>query len=435
MTCTEAIDDTENARVAALRRLDQTHILHPHAVVGQPEMPFIVAGAQGATVCDIDGRRYLDGTGGLWQCAVGHGRPELAEAASRQMRTLEFYSSFGNISNPPAIELAAKLTELAPSGMNTVFFTNGGSEGNETAIKLARLAWHAKGEPSRTVILSREGAYHGVAGASMAATGISAFHEGFGPLNPDFLHLAKPHAKPLGDDAADMLVEDLENTIAAVGPERIAAFIGEPLLGVGGMVPPPPGYWHRVQEVLRRHGILLILDEIVTAFGRLGHWFGCQRFGIEPDIIVTAKALSSGYVPMGAVLIGDRVMSMLDGTPFRHGFTYNGHPVGAAVALANIGLIESEHLLERARVVGARILDGLRQLDGDPRVFEVRGDGMAFGVEMADGNAAPVADAARERGVLVRATGPNIVMSPPLVLTDAQADQLVTGVVEAVRAQ
>lgn len=432
MTETTSGAHTEDS-AEELRRLDLAHVLHPHATVGRAPEPFIVESAQGALLRDIHGREYIDGTCGLWQCAVGHGRPELAEVAADQMRRLEFYASFWHFSNPPAIKLAKRLTEIAPSGLETVFFTNGGSEGIETAIKLARLAWHAQGQPERTVILSRQGAYHGVGSASLAATGLPAFHQGFGPLTPGFVHLGKPHGKRLGTDATDILVDELERTIAEIGPERIAAFIGEPLLGVGGMVPPPPGYWERVQQVLRKHGILLIVDEIVTAFGRLGYWFGCERYGIEPDIVVTAKGLSSGYVPMGAVLIGNGVKDMLDGAPFRHGFTYNGHPVGAAVSLANLDLIESEGLLDRARALGARILAGLRQLEADDAVFEVRGEGMAFGVELAVDDATPVADAAREEGVLVRASGPTIVMSPPLVLTDAQADALVAGVTKAVR--
>ncbi|MQA07892.1 MAG: aminotransferase class III-fold pyridoxal phosphate-dependent enzyme [Pseudonocardiaceae bacterium] len=428
---------TETASSAEeLRRLDLTHVLHPHATVGRPPEPFIVDSAKGALLRDIHGTEYIDGTCGLWQCAVGHGRPELAVVAAEQMGKLEFYASFWHFSNPPAIKLARRLTEISSPGLDTVFYTNGGSEGIETAVKLARLAWHAQGEPDRTVILSRQGAYHGVGSASLAATGLPAFHQGFGPLTPGFVHLSKPHGKRIAtesQEATDVLVDELEQTIAEVGPERIAAFVGEPLLGVGGMVPPPPGYWERVQQVLRKHGILLVVDEIVTAFGRLGYWFGSERYGIGPDIAVTAKGLSSGYVPMGAVLIGNGVKNMLDGTAFRHGFTYNGHPVGAAVSLANIDLIESEGLLDRARTLGARILAGLRELEADDVVFEVRGEGMAFGVELTVDDATPVAEAARAAGVLVRASGPTIVMSPPLVLTDAQADALVAGVTKAVR--
>ncbi|MGH3367286.1 MAG: aspartate aminotransferase family protein [Nocardioidaceae bacterium] len=416
---------------AELARLDMAHVLHPHATVGRPTPPLVIDRAEGALLWDIDGKEYVDGTCGLWQCAVGHGRRELAEVAARQMARLEFYPSFWDLSNEPAIRLAERLVAISPQGLDTVFFTNGGSEGTETAVKLVRLAHHAQGQPERSVVLSRGGAYHGVGGASLAATGIPALKQGFGPLVPDFVHLTSPHQLALGEGATETLLDELERTIAEIGPERIAAFIAEPVLGVGGMIPPPEGYWAGVQEVLGRHGILLVLDEVVTAFGRTGHWFGADRFDIRPDVVVTAKALTSGYVPMGAVLIGDRVMSMLQDTPFRHGFTYNGHPVGAAVAMANLDIIEREGLLARALELGERMLSGLKQVEGLAAVREVRGVGLMLGVEV-DGevDAAPVAAGARQQGVIVRATGQKIVLSPPLVVTDEQADRIVDVLVE-----
>ena len=340
-----------------LAALDVAHVLHPHGIVGGGAPPLIVASGRGATITDVDGKEYVDATCGLWQCAVGHGRSELADAAAQQMLRLEFYPSFWDLSNEPAIRLAARLAELAAPGVSHVFYTNGGSEGIETAIKAVRLAWHVQGRTDRNLILSRASAYHGVGSASLAATGIPPLKDGFGPLTPGFLHLTAPHPLKLPADGTGFLVDELEKTIADVGAERIAAFVGEPILGVGGMIPPPEGYWPAVQDVLRRHGILLVLDEVVTAYGRTGHWFGAELYGIEPDLVVTAKALTSGYVPMGAVLFGDRVVEMLRGTAFRHGFTYNGHPVGAAVALANLDIIEREGLLERAREMGASMLD------------------------------------------------------------------------------
>jgi PLP-dependent transaminase len=409
-----------------LAKLDMAHILHPHAIVGSPPTPLIIAQGEGALVWDTDGKEYVDGTCGLWQCAVGHGRQELADVAAEQMRRLEFYPSFWDLSNEPAVRLAARLTGLAPEGLNTVFYTNGGSEGVETAIKLVRLAWHAQAQPERTTILSRSSAYHGVASASLAATGIAALKEGFDPLPPGFVHLTAPNAYALGSGATDFLIDELERTIDRIGADRIAAFIGEPVMGVGGMIPPPEDYWTRVETVLQRHGILLILDEVVTAFGRTGHWFASERYGItRPDVTVTAKALTSGYFPMGAVLISDRILQMLDGTPFRHGFTYNGHPVGAAVALANLDIIEREHLLDRARDLGAYLLDRLRPLEALAAVGEVRGVGLMLGVELAEGyDAAPVAAGTRQAGVIVRATGQKIVMSPPLVVERDQLDRL-----------
>jgi adenosylmethionine-8-amino-7-oxononanoate aminotransferase len=416
--------------VTDLAQLDAAHVIHPHAVVGAPAPPVIWARGRGATLWDVDGKEYVDGTCGLWQCAVGHGREELARVAAEQMATLEFYASFWNFANEPSIRLAARLAELSPPGLDRVFFTNGGSEGTETAIKLARLAWHAQGTPERTIILSRKAAYHGVGSASLAATGIPPLKEGFGPLAPGFVHLSTP---TLRSDASE-LVAELRAAIDEHGVDSIAAFIGEPVMGVGGMIPPPEGYWPQVQEVLREHGILLVLDEVVTAYGRTGHWFGAQKYDLDADLIVTAKALTSGYVPMGAVLVHDRVVELLDGTQFRHGFTYNGHPVGAAVALANLEIIEREGLLERAARVGARMLERLKPVEELECVAEVRGVGLMLGVELAgDRDAAPVAVGALAQGVVVRASGQKIVMSPPFVIEDEQADRVIDVLTEELR--
>jgi PLP-dependent transaminase len=408
--------------VSTLAALDAAHVIHPHAVVGSPAPPVVWARGKGALLWDIDGREYVDGTCGLWQCAVGHGREELARVAAEQMAQLEFYASFWNFANEPSIRLAARLAELSPSGLDRVFFTNGGSEGIETALKLVRLAWESARQPDRDLILSRKSAYHGVSSASLAATGIAPLKEGFDPLPPGFVHLSTPTLR----SDVDELVAELEQTIAEHGPERIAAFVGEPVMGVGGMIPPPDGYWPRVQEVLRRNGILLILDEVVTGYGRTGHWFGAQRYELDADVIVTAKALTSGYVPMGAVFVHDRVVEMLDGTAFRHGFTYNGHPVGAAVALANLEIIARERLLERALETGSRMLERLRPAADLAGVAEVRGVGLMLGVELEEGlDAGPVSTGALDRGVVVRASGQKIVMSPPLVIEPEQADRVV----------
>ena len=416
------------AETVNLAELDAAHVIHPHAVVGSPAPPVIWARGRGATLWDADGKEYVDGTCGLWQCAVGHGREELARVAAEQMAQLEFYASFWNFANEPSIRLAARLAELSPPGLDQVFFTNGGSEGTETAIKLARLAWHAQGEPERTLILSRKSAYHGVGSASLAATGIPPLKEGFGPLPPGFVHLSTPTSRSNTDE----LVAELRAVIDEHGAGRIAAFIGEPVLGVGGMIPPPDGYWPRVQEVLREHGILLVLDEIVTAYGRTGHWFAAEKYRLDPDLVVTAKAITSGYVPMGAVLVHDRVVALLEGTLFRHGFTYNGHPVGAAVALANLAIIEREGLLERAAAVGARMLERLKPVEELECVAEARGVGLMLGVELEEGiDAGPVAAAALERGVVVRASGQKIVMSPPLVIEAEQADRVVDTVLDS----
>ena len=419
-------------RATELGALDQRTLVHPHTVLGSPHSPLVLDRGKGALIWDIDGNEYIDGTCGLWQCPVGHGRDDLAQVAAAQIGKLEFYSSFVDYSNEPAIRLGAKLLELAPDSMERVFFTNGGSEGNETAIKLARLAQHHAGKPEKNLILARTAGYHGMSSGALAATGIEAMHTGFGPLMAGIEWLGKPHGLVHGDNATDILVEELERRIAEIGADRIAAFIGEPVLGVGGMVPPPTDYWPRVQEVLRRNDILLIVDEIVTAFGRTGYWFASERYGIDPDFIVTAKGISSGYIPMGAVLIGRRILDMADGALFLHGFTYNGHPVGCAVALANIEIIENERLRERAITLGERLLNALQPLNDLAHVREVRGVGFMLGVEL-DQAAAAVQTGARAQGVLVRASGNNIVISPPLVITEEQVDRLAEVLLEQVR--
>jgi adenosylmethionine-8-amino-7-oxononanoate aminotransferase len=408
-----------------LSRLDRAHIVHPHQVVGRPVEPLIIASASGAVIRDVDGNEYIDGTCGLWQCLVGHGRDELADVAAEQMRELEFYASFWDFSNRPAIELAERLAAIAPPGIDHVFYTNGGSEGVETAIKLTRLAWTSAGEPERNLILSRRMAYHGVGYGSLSATGIPPLREGFGPLAEGFVHLTAPYPLRV-PDCTDTCVAELEETIERLGPGRVAAMIGEPVLGVAGMIPPPDDYWPRVSAVLREHGILLILDEIVTAYGRTGSWFAAERWGGVPaDLIVTAKGLTSGYVPMGAVLIGDRVMQLLDGARFSHGFTYNGHPTGAAVALRNLEIIEREGLLARATEQGGRLLSALREAEGLPAVAEVRGVGLMAGVELVEpADGAELAARIRSRGAIVRATGQKLVLSPPLVIEPEQIDRL-----------
>lgn len=417
-----------------LTERDHAALIHPHSRIGAPATPLVLDRGAGAHVWDVDGKRYLDGTCGLWQCAVGHGRRELADVAARQMARLEFYSSFGDYSNLPAIELAERLLEIAPAGIERVFLTNGGSEGIETAIKLVRFAHASAGEPDRTIVLSREQAYHGVGSASLAATGMPAMKDRMGPLPPDFVHLSAPHAPRHDLAACDRMIDELERRIDEIGGHRIAAFLGEPILGVGGMVPPPECYWPRVQEVLDRHGILLVLDEIVTAFGRTGHWFAAERYGLRPDVVVTAKGISSGYVPMGAVLVGHRVLERADGQLFLHGFTYNGHPTACAVALENLAIIEREGLLERARVAGPRLLAELRELEALDHVVEARGEGLMLGVQIDDpATAAAIAAGCRRDGLIVRASGPSLVLSPPLVIGDEDLVELARILGENVR--
>ena len=344
--------DTEH-----LSKLDRSRILHPNLSSAVTDR-IIMAEGSGCTVRDTEGNEYIDTTGGMWLAQVGHGRSELADAAAAQMRKLEYYTSFWEFSHEPAITLADRLVRLAPGNIGRVFFTSGGSEGVDAALRMARLYHHRRGDTNRTWILARNNGYHGLAYGGGTATGFPIMKVGMGPLLPNVEHLTPPwpyHSELYdGQDPTDFCVAELEATIDRIGGDQIAAFIGEPIMGVGGAIVPPDDYWPRVAEVLARHGILLILDEVVTAYGRAGAWFAAERYGLAPDIIVTAKGITSGYIPLGAVLMTDAVADVLEAGPgFPIGYTYNGHPTACAVALANLDLIEAEGLVERANEIGS----------------------------------------------------------------------------------
>lgn len=426
---------------ADLAARDRALLIHPHLPRSVEERVVMTEGS-GCRLRDAEGREYLDATGGLWLAQIGHGRAEIAEVAAAQMQRLEYFTSFWEFSNDRAIELAERLVELAPGPLDHVYFTSGGSEANEAAIKMARYFHHRRGEEGRNWILARLGAYHGIGYGSGSASGLAFCHEGFEPNLPHVRHLTPPwpYRAELfdGRDATDFCLDELERTIEEIGPGRIAAMIGEPVMGVGGMIVPPDDYWPRVRELLSAHGILLILDEVVTAFGRTGNWFAAQHFGVEPDLLVTAKGITSGYVPLGAVLLSAKVAEELDGEHgFAVGFTYCGHPAACAVALKNLEIIEREGLLERARETGSYLLDRLTSLEELPIVGEVRGLGMMLGIELvADKQTrepismhrAPHDVIRRETGVLVRDCDHTLVLSPPLVMTREEADEVVAAV-------
>jgi putrescine aminotransferase len=438
MSTTAAKSDT----AARMADADRAHIIHPYLPATTTERVIMVEG-DGCALRDAEGREYLDATGGLWLAQIGHGRREVAEAAARQIERLEYFTSFWEFSNDRAIELAERLTGLAPGRLDHVYFTSGGSEGNEASIKMARYYHHRRGQSGRTWILARAKAYHGIGYGSGSATGYDLYHDGFGPMVPDFRHLTPPwpYRTELfdGRDPTDFCIDELERTIEEIGAERIAAFMGEPIMGVAGMIVPPDDYWPRVAEVLKQHGILLILDEVVTAYGRVGEWFAARRFGVEPDLITTAKGITSGYIPLGAVMVADHVAEALGREHgFPMGYTYNGHPTACAVALANLDVIEREGLLARAMEVGGHLLKGLRTLASLDVVGEVRGVGMMLAVELvADKETRePLPDAEqmesvimRETGVIVRNCAHSVVLSPPLVMGEGEADR----VVEAIR--
>ncbi|MFE2376398.1 aspartate aminotransferase family protein [Streptomyces sp. NPDC059398] len=424
---------------AELAATDRAHIIHPY-LPGSADERVVMTGGSGCRLTDAAGRSYLDATGGLWLAQIGHGREEVAQVAFDQMKQLEYFTSFWEFSNDKAVALAARLASLAPAGLDHVYFTSGGSEGNEAAIKMARYYHHRRGDTDRTWILARDKAYHGIGYGGGSATGFPVYHEGFAPMMPHVSHLTPPwpYRTELygGQDPTDFLIAELEARIADIGPGNIAAMIGEPIMGVGGMLVPPADYWPRVREVLDRHGILLVFDEVVTAYGRVGEWFAAQHFGVTPDIIVTAKGITSGYIPLGALLVADRVADvLLRDHGFPMGYTYNGHPVAAAVALANLDIIEREGLLGRAVTMGARLHAELdSQLGELPIVGEIRSVGMMLAVELVADRAsrAPLPlDPARmphdvirrETGVIVRDSAHSLVLSPPLIMTDAEAKE------------
>ncbi|WP_052665371.1 aspartate aminotransferase family protein [Nitriliruptor alkaliphilus] len=434
------------ASAAELTRADLSFLIHPFAASTSTERMIVTRG-KGARIWDIDGREYIDGTGGgLWANLVGHGREELAEVARSQMADLGWFCTFWEFTNPSQIALAERVVSMAPEGITKVNFTAGGSESIETALKMARLFHFEGGNPDKQWILSRRSSYHGAGYGSTAATDFDWLRRGFGPQPARFEHLTPPwpyHEELYGgQDPTDFLVEELERTIEQLGPDNIAAFLGEPIMGVGGMLVPPDDYWPRVAALLREHDILLILDEVVTGFGRTGHRFAADKYGLNPDIIVTAKGITSGYFPVGAVLATERVAARVtaDDHGFTIGYTYAGHPVGAAVALANLDIIEREGLIERAAAMGERLAHRLATLTDIPLVGEVRNVGLMAAVEIVtdrttrapmasvDAIAAEIRD---KHGAIVRpSVGSSLILSPPLVIDDDDLDTCVKAIRE-----
>ena len=422
-----------------LADLDRRHLIHPSLHGAINERRVIVRG-HGSTLWDADGNDYLDATGGLWLVQIGHGREEVSAVAARQMSELAYFTCFWEFSNNRAVELAEKLVELAPGDLPRVFYTSGGSESNETAMKAARLYWFRKGQPERRWILSRQYGYHGASYATGTATGIDEYHHGIGKLLPEIHHLTAPYPyrEELfnGQPVTDFLVAELEETIDRLGAENIAAMIGEPAIGAGGVIIPPDDYWPRMREVLKRHGILMIADEVVTGFGRLGHLFASGEAGMDPDILCLAKGLTSGYTPLGAVLMSDEIGDVVAGEDgFHHGFTFYGHPVSCAVALENIDIITREDLPREAKRKGEMLLAELEPLKDHPLVGDIRGKGLMVGVEFVSDKqtrapfefpvGAGVADLMRdEHRVIVRELGNIVATSPPLVISDDEVRRL-----------
>jgi putrescine aminotransferase len=429
-----------------LQALDSAHHLHPftdHKELRSTGSRMIVRG-EGPYVYDSEGGEILDAMAGLWCVNIGYGRDELAEVAAAQMRELPYYNSFFKCTTPAAVQLSAKLAEIAPPNMNQVFYGSSGSESNDTALRLVRHYWAIEGKPEKNIIISRDNAYHGstVAGASLG--GMSHMHKQMGGTVPNIVHVMAPYAFELAlpgenDDAFGLRAAGaIETAILAAGADKVAAFIGEPIMGAGGVKIPPASYWPEVQRICKKYDVLLMLDEVITGYGRTGEWFAATTYGIEADTITTAKALTSGYQPLSALLVADRIANTLveKGGEFYHGYTYSGHPVCCAVALKNLEIIESEGLVERTRNdTGPYLAEQLAKcLNGHPLVGETRSIGLMAAIEIVkdkaqrtrfqpEGSAAgKVRDHAIRNGLMARATGDTIIMSPPLIWTRDMID-------------
>jgi putrescine aminotransferase len=436
-------------QIADLRRLDVAHHLPGQSdYKQQAELggARLITQARGCTIRDAEGHEILDGMAGLWCVNAGYGREELARAAYEQMQELPYYNTFFKTASVPTVRLAAEIASRLGGNLAHVFFSGSGSEATDTAFRLVRHYWTVKGQPKRNVFISRRNAYHGSTVAAASLGGMKAMHvQGDLPI-PGIEHVMQPYlfGEAFGEDPAKFAARaaaDIEARILAVGPENVAAFIGEPVQGAGGVIIPPPGYWKQVESICRKYGVLLISDEVICGFGRLGRWFGFQHFGVQPDIVNMAKGLSSGYLPIAATAVAAPIIATLRevGGEFVHGYTYSGHPVCAAVALRNLEIISREKLVERtAGDTGPYLAKALTRLQGHALVGEARSLGLIGGVEIVaqkgtnrrftgkEGNAGPIVrDICIRRGLMVRAIRDTIVFCPPLIITHAEIDRLV----------
>lgn len=409
-----------------------TRLWHPFSDMSAVRRDeFVLTRGEGVWVYDAEGRRYLDGTASLWYANVGHGRKEIAAAVQEQLSKLEAYSAFGDFTTEPARELAARIAELAPVDDARVFFTTGGGEALDSAAKIARRYWAAKGHPERVHLIGRTGGYHGTNGYGTSIGGIEANRAGFGPL--------MSHTSSVQWDS----LAALEQEILSVGPEKVAAVFAEPVIGAGGVLPPPEGYLEGVQAICEEHGILFVADEVICAFGRVGHWFASERFGLSPDMITFAKGVTSGYLPLGGVVASGRVAEPFwdePGNMLRHGATYSAHATCCVAGIVNLDLLAEDDLVGRALELESVLLEALAPIAARDCVKEVRGGvGLLAAVEftpeaIADGAPGQVFAAARERGVLVRAVGQGVAVSPPLTIEREEIDFLATAIAEAVDA-
>ena len=434
-----------------LQDLDTKHYLHPftdHKKLAE-ERSRIITRADGIYLWDSDGNRYLDAMAGLWCVNVGYGREEIAEAVNQQIRELPYYNSFFKTTHPPAIELSRLVCSLAPAHLNRVFFTGSGSEANDTVVRMVRFYWSLKGLPDKKVIISRHNAYHGSTVAAASLGGMQPMHAQGGLPIPDIDYIGQPYwyqdgGDLLPDEFGEKVADELEEKILELGEDNVAAFIGEPIQGAGGVVIPPPTYWPRIQTICDKYQILLVADEVICGFGRTGKWFGSDYFEIKPDLMSIAKGLSSGYVPIGGVLVSDEVASVLieEGGEFSHGFTYSGHPVAAAAAIANLNILRDEGVVDRVETETAPyIAEKWQQLTSHELVGEARIAGLIGALELVKDKATRqffddrgavgtlCRDICFDSGLVMRAIEDTMVISPPLCITRKEIDELINLVI------
>ena len=429
-----------------LQDIDGQHHIHPftdHKALMEKGTR-IITRADGVYLWDSDGNKILDGMAGLWCVNVGYGRQELVDAATDQMQELPYYNNFFQTTHPPAIELSKALVDISPSQFNHVFFTNSGSEANDTVVRMVRHFWALEGKPEKTVIISRENAYHGSTVAGSSLGGMKGMHAQGGILH-DIEHIAQPYWYRNGSEMDPeefglKTAQALEIRIKEIGEDRVAAFIAEPVQGAGGVIIPPVSYWPEIQRICKKYGILLIADEVICGFGRLGEWFGSEYFDIEADLMPIAKGLSSGYLPIGGLMVGDRVTETVinKGSDFNHGFTYSGHPAACAVALENIRILKDEKIIEKAKNELSPYLQKKWLALGDhPLVGEARGVGMVGALELvkdkntktsypSDQNVGTICrDFCFNNGLIMRAVGDAMIICPPLVISHSEINELI----------
>lgn len=444
----KTITDSPTASTDAIRAADAEHHLHPftNSKNLNAEGARVITRAEGVYLWDSEGERLIDGMAGLWCVNLGYGRRELIDAAHQQMKILPYYNTFFQTTHGPATKLAQAIAKITPGDLNHVFFANSGSEAIDTLIRMVRHYWTLKGKPYRKILIGRENAYHGstIAGASLG--GMAGMHKQGGPLLPDIHRIRQPYWYGEGGSKSEeafgiTCAQALEDKILEVGPDNVAAFIGEPVQGAGGVIVPPNTYWPEIQRICRKYDVLLASDEVICGFGRTGSWFGCETFDFQPDIMSMAKGLSSGYLPISAVAVDDRIANALieEGGDFNHGFTYSGHPVAAAVALENIRLFEDEDVVSYvANDIGPYFQARLRERLGDhPLCGHIEGVGLLAGIALVQDRASKTffgpdidvgticRDHCFRNGLVMRACGNRMVFSPPLIISRAEVDEMI----------